>query len=211
MFMQDWTWDNTSEAAGFETFLGIGYEMWSHSPLGGSLNYSQTTTALVFNLDLAGYPFDINMDKGLIFDGQPSLVGGARSSYVIPIPALQDSWFAFEFDQGFCTSVYYPFLRPKNITYDPSIVSLFSNDPTIPGSKSSKTVGIAVGVSLGAVVLLVVVAVILVLTVPAVRQVVRPFSKPRSAPHLGQGHLSEESPSHSQGKGWTSASKPLVQ
>lgn len=208
MVMKNWNWDNASQSAGLDTFLGISYQMWAHPPNGATLNFSQGAETINFGLDVGGFPFKINMDKGVIFDGQPSIVGTARLQYSVPLPPIQDLWYALEFNQGFCTSIDYPFERHQNITYDPSIVSLFSTDPTVPRSKSSKTVGIAVGVSIGVIALIVAVIVVLVLTVPSVREFVRPYSKNRT----GDGQRKPlQAETHSTSKEWSPASKPRAE
>lgn len=210
MSMKQWDWDIDAQANGTETYLGIMYEMWTHTSEGGLLNYSQTEDSVVINLTIANFPFAINMDKGMIFDGEPSLAGSSRNNYRVPVPALGNGlWTVLEFNQGFCSADTYPFIRFTNLTYDPSIVTLFATDPTLPNGRSSKgnnkTIGIAVGVTFGVILFLVIVAIILVLTVPSVRNIVRPYSKRRAG---GQNVQLDSSGPHSRSAGWTSGAKP---
>lgn len=218
MQILDWSYNQTLIDEGSDSYLGMIYQVWTLTAVGGQVNYSQSGEVIRNLIDIAEFSFALILERGMIFDDRPSITyAGRMRDIVFPIlPLDSDLWSGFEFPQGFCTSDLYPFPRARNITYDPSIINLFTADPQVPTSpkqsKDNKKVLIGAIVGSLAAILAIVIIIVLVITVPAVRRFFQPFSKRRQAAgsiqigSVGKPDtvtLEDKRPS-----GWTNAAKP---
>lgn len=190
------------------------YQFLTRTQTIGSLHGQQTLTSLLFNFTVNSYSYLLTMERGIIFDGQPSLTGNVRPGFYIEYPA-SDFYLGTAFVQGFCPSSRLTWGKWRTIEYDPTIVALFETSfstPTSPSyvAKQKKTWATGLAIAIPLTVVLLVIIVLLVMFVPPVRHFFQPFTKRNAANTTSHTHSNSNtllSPNSKEG-GWTKASKP---
>lgn len=206
MKVENWQWSPAHLSQ--NTFLGARTMYFVAPNSDGAVNLTSTPEVANIRIKIGTFEFLLRMERGVIFDGMPSLAGAnAINDENFTLPTIQGLWTGMENGVGFCSSADYPYPKWTTVEYDPSIVALFSpTEPTQNPSSPSKTNRdwvIPVAVVVPVVIVLVIVIILLVVFVPSVRFFFRPFSKPRSPSHL-TGERSTN------GNTWHAANKPPV-
>lgn len=198
-----------------QSFFAINYQLLSFCRDGGHAVPRLKAESLGLELDVGGLPFLINLERGIIFEGRPSIAAYTYPLYNISLPKAEEAWLYFSLTQGFCSPSIYPFQKWQNITYDPTIMSLLTDEGTpatedtpLQAKKSKTALIVSLSVIIPVVVIVTVIA-ILANTVPKVKYFFRPYTKRR--PTAASVELRSSTPnttSATNGKGWHNAAKP---